>query len=191
MSDAHGPGPDLARERQEDLAFYMRQLDEGVTRVIGPQATLVLAAAESTWPAFKLASQRRSILDEVIDGNPDRTPDEELRLKGVHLMTPRWQRELNQLAQRYEDALAHRLGSAELAEIVQAASEGRIETLFVVPSASVAGSYDPIHHQATVTDTGDDDLVDLAVLLTVKTSGRLIVVEKTPGGGPAAAIYRY
>jgi hypothetical protein len=87
--------------------------------------------------------------------------------------------------------------SPHVAEIVTAAREGRVETLFVARDAAAAwGVHDidtgtvEVHEKLL---PGDEDLLELAVAETLAHQGTVYSVpaEEMPSSGPAAAILRY
>jgi hypothetical protein len=81
--------------------------------------------------------------------------------------------------------------------VVPAAAFGRVEVLFVVLDERLPGVFDQKKNQVTVTTDGDpasEDLLDLAVVETVKNGGRVHAVnkERMPEEHAAvAAILRY
>jgi hypothetical protein len=81
--------------------------------------------------------------------------------------------------------------------VVPAAAFGRVEVLFVVLDERLPGVFDQKKNQVTVTTDGDPasgDLLDLAVVETVKNGGRIHAVkkERMPEEHAAvAAILRY
>jgi hypothetical protein len=79
-------------------------------------------------------------------------------------------------------------------EVVPAAYEGRIETLFVALGKQQWGKFDPVgkrlqEHQKK--ELGDDDLLNLAATHTLRHGGCVYAVEpeKMPDTGLLAAVY--
>ncbi|MCW5937079.1 MAG: hypothetical protein KIT11_07225 [Fimbriimonadaceae bacterium] len=193
VTQAHGHGPDQEPELRENTAFFMRQLDEGVTRVIGDETPLIVAGADSTWPDFMHATKRKNVVPHAIPGNPEHVPDETLREKALEIMEPIWQLEFAELGERFGTAQAHGIASSDVVEILRAASEGRVETLVVSPTVAVWGEYDEGENLAREGGKASEDLVEVAVRQTLRTNGLVVVAEgdQVPGEREAAAIFRY
>ena len=193
IGDVHGHGPDQDNEMQEHLAFYMRQIDEGVRRVIGEETPLIVAGADSTAPHFLRAVKRKNVLEQIIAGNHEHTPDETLQQKAIEILEPIWKQELNAVQERFGTAKSQGIASSDVVQILKAASEGRLDTLIVSPTAAVWGDFDEDKAQAQARDGGPEDLIELAVQKTILTSGTVVVTDEgnVPGNREAAAIYRY
>ncbi|MEQ9357779.1 hypothetical protein [Coleofasciculus chthonoplastes] len=86
--------------------------------------------------------------------------------------------------------------SDALKELVQAAYNQRIDSLFVALDHQQWGSFDPqsntvqLHEQH---QAGDQDLLDLAAVYTVLNGGTVFAVEseRVPAQSPIAAVFRY
>ena len=72
--------------------------------------------------------------------------------------------------------------SADVQEIVRAASVGRVEHLFLLENGSIPGAVD-----------GGADLLDAAAVQTLRHGGDVQTLPGTamPSGGPICAIFRY
>jgi hypothetical protein len=192
----HGQA-DLFDSQHEDLMFYLRQLDNGVQRTIkDPDAYIVLAGDINITPSYKQASKLRNITEDTIRGNPEHVANQVLHEKAVEILQPIWHNELNQQQERFGTALAQKIASHKVDDILEAALVGRVDTLFVAPNKR---SYGYIEPQTMTVDVhpepmeNDEDLIDRATVQTLLTSGTIVVVEaeQMPGNGDLAAIYRY
>src|SRR4029077_8562969 len=80
-------------------------------------------------------------------------------------------------------------------EILQAAHDGRIDTLFVARGVRLWGTYDPkarairIQENQTTQRKGNEDLLDLAAIQTFQNGGQVYAVpqQEVPGGQEVAA----
>jgi hypothetical protein len=193
----HGEDPDVQKSQREDMKFFFRQLDDGVRRAMkNPDATVVIAGADSITPFYRRATNLKNVHEEAIDGNPEHVPNDTLRVKAVALLEPVWHDELNRLQERFGTATGQSLASTELKDVLRAASAGRVDTLFVPRGVIKWGRHDVAANQVHVHDEpqqGDEDLIDRATVETLLTSGQIVVVapEEVPGDREIAAIYRY
>jgi hypothetical protein len=81
----------------------------------------------------------------------------------------------------------------DLSEVLAAAAEGRVHTLFLVPGRRRWGTFDETSLQVrphAIRESGDQDLVELAISMTLATGGTVCAVPTTVvvGGSPVAAI---
>jgi hypothetical protein len=193
----HGQSGSEKRGVEEDRDFFLRQLDEGVRRVVrDDRAPWVLVGTDSVVPFFLKVTKHKNVLPEWIEGNADHVSNGSLHDKACELLESRWKEELNALQDRFGAAISHQMGSNRLEDIVPSSVQGRIETLFVAPRNTSWGRFhEPdlrveIHNERS---DGDIDLIDRAAAQTIMNGGRVVVCnpEEIPGNTEIAAIYRY
>ena len=193
----HGQAQEIQQKEHEDTMFFLRQLDEGVRRVLKDQdSPVVLAGVDSLVPFYRKASSLRNLHPDAILGSPDHVASEDLADKARQILAPLWHKQLNQLQERYGAARGQGIAGAAVEEILPAAAEGRVDTLFVPQGVSVWGQIDPASGRVLVhgePEPGDEDLIDTATAKTLLTSGRVVALlpEQIPGNRELAAIYRY
>jgi|GEM_PF-1547397 len=99
--------------------------------------------------------------------------------------------------EQFGNAMAHGKGSKYLPEIIRAASEGRISDLIIDPNQRIWGSWNSDTQTASIAEEQANDanaveLVNLAVVLSLRTGARILVgTDSQLGSEPAAAIFRY
>lgn len=193
----HGESMEIERRLSEDMRFTFRQVDDGVFRVIdNPEAPFVLAGDIHVTPVYREVSKLKHIVEDTIRGNQDITPDEELHARALEILEPVWHKELNAEQETFGTALAQGKASRDVEEIVLAALDGRVNTLFVAPEERRWGRVHEESRQVEQHETEapeDEDLLDWATVKTLQTSGRVLVVgrDHVPGDGPIAAVLRY
>jgi len=195
----HGQGGGSNESDKNELLRYFRLVSNGLMEFLqGDNVPLVLAGDEYLLPIYKEANTYPSLMDRVITGNPDLLSADELHKSAWDIVSPRFQA-------AHEAAVAHYLqlaGQASeraadtLEKIVPAASDGRIETLFIATGAQHWGAFNPdineVEHHSQI-EAGDESLLDLAAVQTYLKGGTVYVVEpdKVPGGISTAAVLRY
>jgi hypothetical protein len=195
----HGHGDDDEERPDRDVAQYFRLVAEALEWLPDPEAPVVLASVAEHDPLFRLAS-RDGVADRIVSvtvpGSPERVPDEELASRGRELVAA-WALERRDRSLLRFRELGDRSRAADDPElIVQAANEGRVDTLFLVPGTHRWGTFDARSARVrfhAVREPGDDDLADLAVSLTLEKGGAVVAtpMELAPHGAPLAAILRY
>jgi hypothetical protein len=98
--------------------------------------------------------------------------------------------------EEYGNKAAHGMGSADLAAIITAAHEGRVDKLFVARGKQCWGTVDEATGVTIVGNQpapGLEELVDYAVTHTMMQNGRVYIVEEDqlPAGDVAAATFRF
>ncbi len=193
----HGGGMEVERRLSEDMRFTFRQVDEGIRRTVGSTDTpFVLAGDIHVTPVFREVSKLKNIVEETIRGNQDVASDGSLHDRALEILEPFWHKELDAEKETFGTALAQGKATRDLKDVLAAAMDGRVNTLFVAPGAHRWGRVDEEKRYVELHDAespGDEDVLDWATLRTLQTSGRVLVVEPdaVPGDGPLAAVLRY
>ncbi len=190
----HGFYDDDDKER---IRRYFQQAEKGVRRALGDEhAPLVLAGVNYLLPLYREVSGYPHLVDGGVLGNPESLKPAELRDQAWRIVAPHLAAREREAAERYRRLAGTGRTSADIADTVRAAAEGRIEQLFVATGAEQWGRFDPatghveLHPAA---QPGDVDLVDEAAIRTLAARGTVFAVEqaRVPSGGPVAAIFRY
>jgi hypothetical protein len=192
----HGQGDegDIAKE---ELAKYFRLIDAALHPVLrNKQTPMILAAVHYLLPIFRDVSTYPHIARGDLVGNPDHLSDHELHARAWPLVTA-WS-EVNQAtaAAKYQQLAGTGKTADDLHQILPAACQGQIETLFVDRGAHRWGSFDvqtsEVHLNGQVEKQPADDLLDLAAVQTLLNRGTVYSVntEKCPSP-PICAVLRY
>lgn len=193
----HGHGIEKDAKNKEIVEFF-HQLDSGVNAVLKEQrAPLVTAGVENLFGLYKkVNSYPRLVTDNYVRGSPDSLSADELREKAWGIVQPIFGEEKKSASERFMDSLGTGLASGNLEEIVPAAFQGRIDTLFVASDAEQWGTADDYGTSVTLLEEkkpGRIDLLDYAAIQTMINDGRVYVVpmSEVPQGREAAAVFRY
>lgn len=192
----HGQGGGEDDAKVEIRKFF-GLLDRGVSALIGDKsAPLVLAGVEFLFPIYRQASSYPELVEGGISGNPDELTAEELHERAWPVVEPVFTRSQESAADRYGELAGTGHASSQLEEVVTAAADGRVETLFVALGTRRWGSFDPEGRRVELADhdgPGHEDLVDFAAIQTLLKGGRVFAVppEQVPEQAPVAAVYRY
>lgn len=190
----HGGQPDT---RKDDLAQFFRQIETALKPFLREEKTpLLLAGVEYLLPLYREITRYPHVVDRDLVGNCDHLSAHELHQKAWPVMEPVFRQEPERAAVRYRELSGTGKTSDDIKQIIAAAHEGRIETLFVRAQSHVWG----VCHAETGAvelhescQAGDDDLLDLAAVLTLSQRGTVYSVEREemPGSEPIAVLFRY
>lgn len=191
----HGAGAEVDRVL---LERWVRAVDDGVQQVLaGQDAPLVLAGVGYEQALFRGATRHRRVLDAGIEGNPEQLSPEQLHEKAWRIVAPVVTAQRATAAERFLQSFGKGNGTAaDVENVVAAAVQGRIDTLFVPVGTQIWGTIDPATNTVVVNrerQPGDEDLLDRAAVATMVAAGTVhtVAADEIPGPGPAAAILRY
>jgi hypothetical protein len=179
----HGHGAGGETEKAT-LERYFRAVDSGVTALLGPtRQPVVLACVDYYLPIFQSVTTLANLADTVISGNPEhRTPDE-LLAAARPIVEPMQATRQEAIAERFAALAGTGKTLTDVADIVTAANQGRVETILVHSDRRASGEPFP---------EVNDRLTDLAVADVLAMGGNLSYVEHAvPTETPIAAILRY
>lgn len=190
--EGHGVGID---DKKDDLLRYFEQIDRGLHELLREEhAPLVLAAVEYLMPIYREASTYPHLLEEGIEGNPDRMSEKDLHDRAWALVGHHFREDLRRAVGVYHQAASAGKATADATRVILAAYRGEVETLFVAPGQHLWGTLDQatgeleLHEKREV---GDEDLLNVAAIHTLRHGNTVFALppDGVPGGGPLAAIY--
>jgi hypothetical protein len=190
----HGGGEE---DVKPELRKFLAAVDAGVSSVLaGGSAPLVLVGLESLLPLYREANTYPSLLDGEIRINPVDLSENELRERAYDLVKPLFTERQRGATARYAELKGTGRASCNLEEIVPAAEDGRVESLFAEEGAQCWGTYDHGTRRLALRERGEggQELLDRAAARTLEHGGHVYVVppDGMPGGDhPAAAVFRY
>ena len=188
----HGGAKDTTKD---DLGRFLKAVDDGVTDLVGqPARPLVLAGVDHVVAAYRNLSHHPRIVDTAIEGNPEQLSTSDLHARAWPIVQAVIDTDRQTAAETFSAGIEPTTSTP--VEIVTAAAEGRVHTLFVPADTELWGTFDRTQHQVSEHDQhqpGDEDLADVAAIETLTTGGTIHVVPShaIPGTGPLAAILRY
>jgi len=191
---AQGAGKD---DVKPEIRKFFSLLDEGLKKSLGhTKAPLVLAGVEYLLPIYRAASSYPELLEEGITGNPETLNGEALHEQAWQLVGPRFNVRRNEARERFYAMASQEKSSNRLTEVLLAAVDGRIETLFLAKGVCQWGTFDAEKRLIDLHDAAhpdNEDLLDLAAVQTYLNGGTVYVVKpsEVPGGDLSAAVLRY
>jgi len=191
----HGHGDSDEEGSKENVLQYFRLVAGALARRPDPAAPVVLAAVQEHEPLFRQAAGDLPVLAGMVPGSPDWIADGELALRATAVVDERAAQLREQALARYRELVGTRTCDGT-EEVVGAAAEGRVDTLFFVPGTHRWGTFEPQTSRSEIHEAplpGDDELVNLAVTMALVRGGQVFPVpeECSPGHAPLAAILRY
>jgi hypothetical protein len=182
----HGHGHP-GEAQAERVLRYFRKVDRGLREVLaGERAPMVLAAVEHLAPIFRKAKTYPQLVDEVLPGSPEGLSRHELHARAWPIVEPLFLRAQREAAARYDRLAGTGQTSQDPQDIVRAAEDGRIETLFVSrhpAGPSAAGGDVPVSDG----DGGLRDVLELATVTALSKGGTVYVSQPVRSRAAAAS----
>lgn len=186
---------------RDDLKLRVHELVHAVAREIRPliesqRIPLVLAAVQPLHSPLREAFRGLDLVEPGIYGSPDELNQPELLEQAVRLVDSAHEKELRATCEKYRRVTDKARGSRNIAQIVPAAAEGRVDSIIAAFGERVWGTWDPVRQHAERVDEmhpGRVDLLDLALRETFSHGGHVCVLpkEQMPENAPAVAVLRW
>jgi len=181
----------------EDELLYFRQIDEALRHALNdPRVPLVLAGVEEATSLYRQVNTHAGLLDGCVAGNPDRLSAEDLHAKARKIVQAHYDQRKNQATRQYTERNDAAKISRELSEILPAASQGRIQYMFVAAGREQWGRFEPEQNVVSLHESAekrDQELLNLCAVQTILHGGSVFSLEpaEMPDGSLIAALYRY
>ncbi len=192
----HGQGGGKDSENSDILRFF-HLVSNGVEKVLGGQtAPLVFVGLGFLFPIYQQANKYPYLMENAVDFQPDQLSEKEVRDRALEIVTPHFNADRKQANEQYGNLLNQDKATSDLAQILHAAYNGQIDTLFVDKSAQVWGQFDKDNRRAKYHDkrtATSDELLTLAISKALASDAKVYILEadELPAKGHAVATLRY
>lgn len=191
----HGAG----YETKEIIQRYFHAVNKSLHEYIrNEKIPLVLAGVDYLLPIYREVNTYPFLVDEGIEGNPENIPKDKLHEKAWKIVEPIFTKDQKNALEKCMSLLqkGDKTASSRLEEIVPAAFNGRIDTLFVAIGIEKWGRFNPESNQIVIhekSEASDIDLLDFSATQTLNHSGIVYALEteNIPNQSIIAAIFRY
>ncbi|MDF1755375.1 MAG: hypothetical protein P1U89_21485 [Verrucomicrobiales bacterium] len=197
MYHGHGITGDETRQKKIRRFFEMVNHDLA-SNFPDREVPLLLFGLETEIGHYRPVNSYPHLLDEAIVFNSTDLSDDKLKAKMLEAVEARAVKAHNESLKNLESQINRGNGTTDLREIVKGAETGRIDTLYVTKGSSQYGVYEAESNSVELEKDGEsgkrsEDLVERAVLTTVRTGGRVHHTDRNelPSGVALAAIFRY
>lgn len=197
----------------EQTTRFARLVERGVRQAIGgDDAPLVLFGTDRLLSAYREVNTYPGLVKEQVTGASDYLSDKQIQAGTLDVLRPRFAESLHTALSELTEREGSSLSSHDPAQIVAAAAEGRVKSLFFDESVGPFGVFDRERHAVSEVCAGSPrylreqqdpsepaqstdcgwDLVDLAAAETALHGGEVhaFTGEDAPVQG-VAAVFRY
>lgn len=187
----HGQGVGVD-DSKSNIRRFFQEINRVVSRYLDSRKTpLIVAAVESLFPVYREVNTCPHLVHEWIDCHPQSQKESDLVRRAGEILASRFN-QIKQEALEQFYALNESQTAYRIEPVLLLAYEGRINTLFADPNSMHWGQYEmntekaEIHEQR---ERGDVDLLNLAMLYTLRHGGQVIPAtgDEIPGKTEVAA----
>ncbi|MBE9068352.1 hypothetical protein IQ260_17000 [Leptolyngbya cf. ectocarpi LEGE 11479] len=184
-------------DNRTDIVRFLRAIDKGLkSSLTQTSRPMIFVGVDYLFPMYREINSYPTLLDRSVETNPDELNPQELHKWTWPFARDHFRQSLRQSKIRYLKLAGSPYTSDRLSDIINAAHDGQIETLFLTPGQQKWVIYDAQSRQFTEDDKADlrtDSLSNLAAIYTLHCGGQVFVTEPAsmPANTMAAAILRY
>ncbi|HEY9221542.1 MAG TPA: hypothetical protein VIO43_08210 [Lutibacter sp.] len=190
-----GEGKD---DLKKELYKFFREIDKGINKIISnKKAPLVIACADPLFGLYKEANTYPNLLENYIAGDTEFKNKTKLYQESWKLVHPFFEKIKEAKLLHYKELAHTPKASYQISEIVAAAINGKIDTLFVQNGADEFGVFDKQTNRLMFrkkTELNNASLNDLSAVSTFMQGGKVyfLAPEEMPDKGqPMNALLRY
>lgn len=186
-------------DKDVQLEKFFREVDDGLMQFLYDEnAPLIIASVDHLVPIYRDLTNYPNVMDFHVSGNPDHESPVLLHEKAWLKMAPYFKTRQQNAYDQFTQAIAGNKGSVALENVVPAAINGRVETLFVdKDSYNIWGFYDLTRNEIALQQERQrysTCMLNLAAVQTFLQGGKVfnVVAEDMPESAlPVNAIYRF
>jgi hypothetical protein len=194
----HGHAGGDQGDKKHDIVQFFRRLDDALANFFHDETTpLLFAGVDYLFPLYQQANHYRGLVDQAIIGNPEGWGPAELHTFAWRIVGPLFDSARQEAIKQFGSLRAHRQGSDNLHEVIDAATIGRVGTLLIERGAVRPGVVNHAARTVSPLDSdghpGAENLLEHAATQCILNSGAVYLVdpEEMPTPAPIAALYRY
>lgn len=190
----HGQG---GADEKTDILRFFQAVDRGLQSSLETTyKPMVFVGVDYLFPLYREANSYPTLLDKAVATNPDTLHQQTLHQQTWPLAEAYFKQASKQSKAHYRELAGSAQTSDRLADILNAAHDGQIETLFVASDHQKWGVYDAQSRrfiESNGSNANNDGLLNLAAIYTLNCGGQVFVMDVAdmPTNTMAAAILRY
>ncbi|AKA34213.1 hypothetical protein [Flagellimonas lutaonensis] len=186
------------RDRENEIVRYFRAIDKGLNTILhDEQKPMVVASQDFLFSLYKKANTYKHLLDEHISCNLSETDKFLLHELAWEKMEPIFDRVRKEKITLFKQHDGTGKTSSDIRQVVPAALQGKIDTLFIENREDIWGVYDPKDQKVKVDEAfgpTNVSLLNMAAIKTFLNGGMVYLLEKEEMPNPHSkvnALYRY
>ena len=194
----HGHEDNDSTEKTELMQFF-RAVDSGLMTILNVDQNipLIVCCLDYYFPIYQKVNTYKTLFPKHISGSPDDKDVTLMHEEAWELLHSHFNKNRKEKQDKFAELYGTGKASAEIENIIPAAFEGKVDTLFLENRADIFGIYNPStkeirteesHHPPNVS------LMNLLAMMVLKNGGTVYLQEKEnmpAGASKVNALYRY
>lgn len=191
----HGEGKD---DLKKELRYFLSELDKGVLKTIKNRAVpLVIAGTDELFSMYRSVSKYPKVYETNISGDPEFKNKTQLHEESWNLIKSYFDQNRKEKLKEFGELYHTPKTAFELSEIIPAALNGKIDTLFVQEDLDLYGVYNKEKEKVSMDFSKKVNNISLSNLASIQTflqGGNVYLMsanEMPIKDRPLNAIFRY
>lgn len=194
----HGHG-DKESESKNELVKYFREIDKGLMTILhdDQKPPLVVCCLDYHFPIYREVNSYQNLFPQHLSGNPDDKDVLLMHEEVWELLKPYFSKTRQEKLDQYSQFIVNEKASSDLHQILPAAFDGKVDTLFLENGTDIYGIYDPLTQAINIQDTHqiqNVSLMNLAAMKVLLNGGTVYLSDKDDmpdASSKINALYRY
>ncbi|MCB0727453.1 MAG: hypothetical protein KDD00_08310 [Ignavibacteriae bacterium] len=194
----HGQS-DNESEYKEELIRYFRSIDKGLMTMLhdSQKPPLVLCCLDYYYPIYKEVNTYQNLFPDHVSGNPSDMDELLLHEKAWELVKPYFSQNRKIKSDLFLQGYNSGKSSSDLKDIIPAALQGRIDTVFLENRSDIFGIYNSSTQELRIDSEHKIPNISLMNLLAIKVfdqGGSVFLMEKEnmpDDSSKVNALFRY
>ena len=194
----HGQS-DNESESKEELIRYFRSIDKGLMTMLhdSQKPPLVLCCLDYYYPIYKEVNTYQNLFPDHVSGNPSDMDELLLHEKAWELVKPYFSQNRKIKSDLFLQGYNSGKSSSDLKDIIPAALQGRIDTVFLENRSDIFGIYNSSTQELRIDSEHKIPNISLMNLLAIKVfdqGGSVFLMEKEnmpDDSSKVNALFRY
>ncbi len=178
MFHGRGEGKD---EDKTEIRDYFKAINDGLMKMLREEtAPLIVACVDYLFPIYREANTYPHLYQENISGSVERDNSVTLHEKAWRMLEPYFQKTRQEQVTLFNELMSTQRVASQVEDIVPAAVNGRIDTLFIQNQKDVYGMFNPTSQNIQWDNEKRSDnmsLLNLAAIKTFQQGGKVFLME--------------
>jgi hypothetical protein len=184
---------------KNELLKYFRAIDKGLMKILHNDQTppLVVSCLDYHFPIYKEANSYKNLYPQHISGNPSDMDSLELHERAWDLLKSHFSQKRQEKKALFHELSKSGKTSTDLNEILTAAQQGKVDTLFIEKNGDILGQYNYETGLLTAennTNSTGIPLLNFAAVKVFEQGGKVFLESKEDlpdSTSKINAVYRY
>lgn len=185
-------------DHKDEILRYFREINKGLMTLLeNENSPMLVASQDYLFSIYKGVNTYKYLLENNVTCDSEETDKFLLHEKAWKIMGPIFDKERIEKIDRFKQFDSTERTSSDINDILPAAFQGKIDTLFVEKGKDIFGIYDEIKHKVEMRENPEITHVSLLNMAAIKTflqGGKVYLMDRDDMPNPYSkvnALYRF